>query len=66
MITTLLIIILIYIIYKELKSFFVGPTFSILKYIKYKNDYMKWYSFRQTYIPVKKRVNFNKKTINEN
>ena len=39
----------------------VGSNFSFINYFKYKEDYMKWYTMRQKYIPLHKRTHFTKK-----
>ena len=44
-----------------LKAITVGSNFSIISYIRYKNDYKLWYSRRQKYIPPHKRSHFSKK-----
>ncbi len=60
--STFEIIILLYIVIQLIKSIILGPTFSFIKWIMYNEDYMKWYQYRQKYVPIKKREKtFNKK-----
>lgn len=54
----LLVIIILYIVIDLIKSIIFGPTFSMIRFILYKKDYMKWYTFKQKYIPEKNRKNF--------
>jgi len=44
-----------------IKSITIGSNFSIINYFKYKEDYLKWYTFKQKYIPPHKRKNFSKR-----
>jgi len=59
--TILIIIITIYILIDIIKSFTIGKSFSIIKSIRYGEDYIKWYKFKQTYVPLKDRSGFSKK-----
>jgi len=54
-------IIICFLIIGVIKSFVMGPSFSIIKWISYGSDYMKWFKFKQSYIAPKDRTNFNKK-----
>lgn len=62
----LLTLVIMYIMIQTVKSFTIGPAFSIVKWIRYKDDYKKWYKYRQTYIPSSKREHFSKGKKNEN
>ena len=44
-----------------LKTIIIGSNFSIYNYFKYKDDYIKWYTIRQQYIPPHKRKDFKTK-----
>lgn len=58
-------VMLIYMIIQLLKSLIIGPAFSILKWLIHGEDYIKWFKFKQTYIPPKKRTNFSKNKVEE-
>ena len=58
-------ILLTIIILDFIKSITIGSNFSFYKYFKYKNDYIKWYKFRLTYLPPHKRKKINKKKPNK-
>jgi len=62
----LIMFIIIYITFNFIKSMIIGSSFSVIKYFIFKEDYIKWYNFRQKYISPKKRLLFNKKNVHEN
>ncbi len=62
----LLLFVSLYTLISIVKNIVIGKTFSIRLFILYRDDYIKWYTFRQKYIPAKERIKFNKKNINNN
>ena len=64
-ITILVILISMYVLIQLIKSTIMGPAFSIIKWLMYGEDYMKWFKFKQSYIPVKNRINFSKNKVEE-
>jgi len=57
----LMTIVISLLIIQFIKSITIGSNFSFYNYFKYKDDYKKWYTIRQKYIPPHKRENFTKK-----
>ena len=60
--TAIEIAILIILILNNIKSITVGSNFSFMNYFRYGEDYMKWYTMRQKYIPPHKRQHFTKRS----
>jgi len=56
---------LVYVIIQLVKSTIMGPAFSIIKWLIHGEDYLKWFKFKQSYIPAKHRINFAKAKIDE-
>jgi len=56
---------LVYVIIQLVKSALFGPAFSIIKWVMYGADYVKWFKFKQSYIPAKNRINFSKNKVEE-
>jgi len=57
----IIIVLLTILVLDFIKSITIGSNFNFIKYFKYKDDYMKWYTIRQKYIPAHKRTHFKKK-----
>ena len=49
-----------------IKNYILGHNFSISYWLIYKDDYKKWYNFKQQYIPPNKRKHFKKSKFGTN